>query len=97
MGENHFEAMPVALYGAILLMAGAAYFILTRVLIAHRGHKSHLAVALGSDRKGVMSLVLYAVAIPLALGGAMAAFAVYVLVAAIWFIPDRRIESVIGS
>jgi uncharacterized membrane protein len=95
MGENHFETLPVALYGAVLLMCAIAYFILTRLLIAHHGHQSNLAIALGSDPKGIASMLLYTVAIPLAFFSAPAAFAVYVLVAAVWFIPDRRIERVL--
>jgi uncharacterized membrane protein len=95
MGENHFEVLPVALYGGVLLMCGIAYYILSRLLIAHHGRESNLAMALGSDRKGIGSLVLYAVAIPLAFFSAPAAFAIYVLVAAIWFIPDRRIAKVL--
>jgi uncharacterized membrane protein len=92
MGENHFETLPVALYGVVLFMCGIAYYILSRLLIAHDGRESNLAIALGRDRKGIVSLLLYIVAIPLAFFSAPAAFAVYVLVAAIWFIPDRRIE-----
>jgi uncharacterized membrane protein len=92
MGENYLGTLPVALYGAVLLMCGIAYYILSRLLIAHHGRESNLAVALGSDRKGTGSLVLYAVAIALSFFSAPAAFAIYVLVAAIWFIPDRRIE-----
>jgi uncharacterized membrane protein len=95
MGENHFERLPVALYGAVLLMCGIAYYILSRMLIAHEGRESNLAVALGRDRKGIVSLLLYVVAIPLAFFSASAAFAVYVLVAIVWFIPDRRIEKVL--
>jgi uncharacterized membrane protein len=92
MGENHFETLPVSLYGAVLLMCGIAYYILSRLLIAHHGRESSLAVALGSDRKGIGSLALYTVAIPLSFFSAPTAFVIYVLVAAIWFIPDRRIE-----
>jgi uncharacterized membrane protein len=95
MGENYFEALPVALYGGVLLMCGIAYYILERILIAHHGRESKLAIALGRDPKGIVSLFLYAMAIPLAFFSAMAAFAVYALVAAIWFIPDRRIERVL--
>jgi uncharacterized membrane protein len=92
MGENHFETLPVALYGAVLFMAGVAYYILCRALIAHHGRDSALSIAIGRDRKGIVSLALYAVAIALAFFSTAAAFAVYVLVAGIWFIPDRRIE-----
>ncbi|TMJ91648.1 MAG: DUF1211 domain-containing protein [Alphaproteobacteria bacterium] len=92
MGENHFETLPVALYGVVLLMCAIAYYILARLLIAQHGHQSNLAIALGSDFKGIASVLLYIAAIPLAFFNSAAAFAVYVLVAAIWFIPDRRIE-----
>jgi uncharacterized membrane protein len=95
MGENQFETLPVVLYGAVLLMCAIAYYILTRLLIAHHGHQSNLAVALGSSYKEMVSVLLYIVAIPLAFFSAPAAFAVYVLVAATWFIPDRRIERVL--
>jgi uncharacterized membrane protein len=97
MGENHFETMPVALYGVVLLMCGIAYYILSRLLIAHHGRESSLAMALGSDLKGIVSVLLYIVAIPLAFFSPPAAFAIYALVAAIWFIPDRRIEKVLKS
>jgi uncharacterized membrane protein len=97
MGENHFETLPVALYGTVLLMCGLAYYVLTRVLLAHHGTGSALAVALGKDRKGIVSMLLYLVAIPLAFFSAPAAIGLYVLVAAVWFIPDRRIERVLGT
>jgi len=92
MGENHFAALPVALYGAVLLFAAIAYFILTRVLIACHGRDSALASALGRDFKGKVSVVIYAVAIPLAFVNSQVAGALYVLVAIMWLIPDRRIE-----
>ncbi|HTT38863.1 MAG TPA: TMEM175 family protein [Burkholderiales bacterium] len=92
MGENHFAAAPVALYGSVLLLGGSAYFLLARALIARSGKDSALAVAVGRDFKGKVSLVLYAVAIPIAFVNSWIAFALYVLVAAIWLIPDRRIE-----
>jgi len=95
MGENHINAWPVALYGAVLFMCSVAYYILERLLIIHHGHRSTLAIALGSDRKGIVSVLLYIVAMPLAFFSPPAAFAIYVLVAAIWFIPDRRIERVL--
>jgi uncharacterized membrane protein len=97
MGENHFETLPVALYGAVLLMCGLAYYTLTRALVAHHGAGSALALAVGQDRKGVLSLLLYALAIPLAFVSAALALGLYVVVAAVWFIPDRRIERVLGS
>jgi len=97
MGENHFAAWPVAVYGAVLLLAAVAYFILTRELIALHGRDSTLAAALGSDLKGKASLVLYAAAIPLAFWHPWIACALYVLVAVLWLIPDRRIEAVLTT
>jgi uncharacterized membrane protein len=92
MGENHFAAEPVALYGMVLLLAAIAYFILTRSLISLHGRDSVLASAVGRDRKGKVSIVIYAAAVPLSFLSAWAAFALYVIVAVMWFIPDRRIE-----
>jgi uncharacterized membrane protein len=92
MGENHFAAVPVALYGVVLLAAAIAYFILTRVLIAHHGQDSALATAVGRDSKGRLSVVLYAAAILLAFVNSWISGALYVLVAVLWLIPDRRIE-----
>ena len=92
MGENHFAAWPVALYGVVLLSAAIAYFILARVLIAYHGKDSALAKALGKDFKGKVSVVLYAVAIPLSFVIPWLACGIYVLVAVMWLIPDRRIE-----
>jgi uncharacterized membrane protein len=92
MGENHFAAWPVALYGTVLLSAAIAYFILTRVLVASHGRDSALAKAVGKDVKGKVSVVCYAVAIPLSLVNSWLACALYVLVAVMWLIPDRRIE-----
>lgn len=92
MGENHFAAWPFALYGTVLLLAAFAYFILTRTLIAYQGRDSTLATALGRDFKGKASLAFYAVAIPLSFVNSWLAGALYVLVAVMWLIPDRRIE-----
>jgi len=97
MGENHFAARPVAAYGAVLLCAGVAYFILTRALISHHGMDSALATALGRDFKGKVSLVLYAVAIPFYFLTPWLACGLYVLVAVMWLIPDRRIEDALGE
>ena len=94
MGENSFAATPTALYGFVLLMAGAAYWILERALIAAEGKESILARAVGRDRKGKLSVSLYAAAIPLAFLHRWIAQAVYILVALMWLIPDRRIEKV---
>ncbi|MBI4963005.1 MAG: DUF1211 domain-containing protein [Desulfomonile tiedjei] len=92
MGETKFAARPVALYGAVLLLAGVAYYILTRSLLSLHGRDSVLASALGRDFKGKVSVVIYAVAIPLAFVNSWLACALYVLVAITWLIPDRRIE-----
>lgn len=94
MGENHFAAWPVALYGVVLLCCALAYTILARTLIAHHGEDSPLAVALGRDGKGKLSLACYTAAIPLALVHPWIACALYVFVALLWLIPDRRIERV---
>jgi uncharacterized membrane protein len=92
MGENNFAELPMALYGAILWMAGLAYYILSRVLIASHGKESTLAAAIGRDAKGIASLVGYTIAIFLAFSAPWVSFALYVLVALIWLIPDSRIE-----
>ena len=92
MGENHFAAWPVALYGVVFLCAGIAYFFLTRALIAHEGTDSTLAASIGSDSKGQLSIAVYAVAIPLAFLRPWIACACYVLVAVMWLLPDPRIE-----
>jgi uncharacterized membrane protein len=92
MGENRFAAWPVALYGIVLLLAAVAYFILTRALIALHGRESVLATAVGRDRKGKVSIVIYLAAIPLAFVNPWISCALYVLVAILWLIPDRRIE-----
>lgn len=95
MGENHFSEVPTALYGVVLLMAGIAYYILSRSLIKLHGKDSPLSKAIGSDTKGKLSVVGYAIAIPLSFANRWVALALYVLVAIMWLIPDRRIEKVI--
>jgi len=92
MGENHFSRWPVILYGAVLIMTGMAYNILCGLLIRQAGEGSALAVALGRDWKGKLSVVIYLIAIALAFINPWISFSLYVLVAMIWFIPDRRIE-----
>jgi uncharacterized membrane protein len=92
MGENHFTPGPTALYGAVLLMAAIAYWILQSAIIAKLGADSVLAVAIGNDLKGKLSPVLYAAAIPLSFVEPWMAGAIYVAVALIWLVPDRRIE-----
>ena len=97
MGENNFAPLPVALYGIILLFAAVAYFILVRTLIFHHGKNSTLAIAVGNDFKGKISVIIYAVAILSCLIHPLIAGGLYVLVAIIWLIPDRRIEKVISD
>ncbi len=97
MGENQFAALPVAFYGAVLLLAAIAYFILTRVLISYHSRDSALAKALGKDFKGKVSVLFYAVAIPLSFVKSWLACALYVLVVAMWLIPDRRIERALAE
>ena len=97
MGENHRVATPVALYGAVLFMAGLAYYILERALIAIQRKDSALATAVGKDFKGIVSLVVYAVAVALSFANSWIAITLYILVAVMWFIPDRRIEHVISE
>lgn len=93
MGENHFAADPVAAYGAVSLLAAIAYFLLQTAIVAEHGPDSLLAKAIGRDLKGKMSPVLYAVAIPLAFVARWISVALYVVVALMWLIPDRRVES----
>ncbi len=97
MGETHLAAVPVALYGAILFMAGFAYSILCRLLIDYEGKDSLLAKALGRDYKGKLSLVAYGVAVPLSFLDSRISIAIYVAVALMWFVPDRRIERAISE
>jgi uncharacterized membrane protein len=92
MDENHFQPWPVAVYGIVLLLAGIAYFILTRTLIRLHGRGSILAESIGRDQKGKMSIVIYTVAIPLAFVRPWIAGAGYIIVAIMWLIPDPRIE-----
>ena len=95
MGENHFAAAPCALYGAVLLMSGFAYWLLQHAIIAAQGHGSIVKKAIGRDIKGNSSLVLYTLAIPLAFYWNWAALGIYVLVALMWLVPDKRIEQVL--
>ena len=92
MGENHFAAWPVVIYGGVLLFAAVAYFILTRALIALHGRDSVLAAAVGADFKGKISVVIYLIAIMVAFISSWFAFLLYILVAVMWLVPDRRIE-----
>lgn len=92
MSENHFAAVPVAMYGVVLFMSGVAYYILARILVAQHGPESMLARAFGKDVKGIASMVLYAIAIALAFVTPWLAGAIYILVAIMWLVPDTRIE-----
>lgn len=92
MGENHFAPVPTALYGVVLMLAGVAYFILEQTIIRSQGPSSRLKAAVGSDAKGKISVVLYLAAIPLAFVHQLLSDALYVSVALMWLIPDRRIE-----
>ena len=95
MGENHFSSAPLALYGVVLLMASIAYAILQGVIIRSQGDDSLLARAVGRDIKGRVSPVLYAVAIVAALCMPWIAGVIYIFVALMWLIPDRRIERIV--
>lgn len=92
MGENHFAPLPTALYGFVLMFAGVAYYILERVIIRSQGPNSRLRAAVGNDMKGKISVVLYLAAIPLAFVNQLLSDAIYVCVALMWLVPDRRIE-----
>jgi uncharacterized membrane protein len=95
MGQNHFTAVPTALYGVVLLMAAIAYYLLQQVIIRAQGYDSILKQAVGRDWKGKLSPLLYVLAIITALRLAWVAQAIFVLVALIWLIPDRRITNVL--
>jgi uncharacterized membrane protein len=92
MGRNNFAPLPTAVYGVDLLLAALAYTILARMIIAAQGPHSKLKEAIGSDVKGNLSLAMYAAAIPLSFVNRWVAYALYVTVALIWLVPDRRIE-----
>jgi len=95
MGENHFTSLPTALYGSVLLAAAVAYYILQTIILREQGRDSRLAVALGRDLKGKISPVLYAAAIPLSFVNPLIANGLYILVALMWLIPDRRLATVL--
>jgi uncharacterized membrane protein len=95
MGENHFGPLPTALYGAVLMMAGFAYWILSSAIIKEDGPDSLLAKAIGKDYKGKLSVVLYAAAIAFSFFNHWVSQAIYIFVALMWLVPDRRIEKVL--
>jgi uncharacterized membrane protein len=92
MGQSEFSRWPVAIYGVVMGFAGLAYFVLESTLVSYHGQDSILAQAVGGDRKGILSLIFYIVAIALAFVNPWLSFALYVTVAIMWLIPDRRIE-----
>jgi uncharacterized membrane protein len=95
MGENHIAPTPTAVYGFVLLMAAIAYYILQRTIIASQGRDSLLATAIGKDWKGKLSPALYLAAIPLAFASVWISDALFIFVAFLWLVPDRRIERVL--
>ena len=97
MGENHFATIPTALYGVVLFMAAVAYWILQQAIIARHGRESVLARAVGRDLKGKLSPVIYVIAIATAVFLPWLAQALYVLVAGLWLVPDRRIERALAA
>lgn len=97
MGENHFAEATAALYGAVLLMAAIAYWILQQLIISSQGSESVLKRAVGPDWKGKLSPVLYATAIPMAFLSRWISLGIYVLVALVWLIPDKRIERTLSA
>ncbi len=92
MGENHFDEVPTAVYGIVMLMSAIAYTILVRTIVAHQGPHSKLKAAIGNDLKGYASLGMYLAAIPLAFAEPRLAIAIYISNAMMWLVPDRRIE-----
>ena len=93
MGRNHFAALPTAAYGVVLLLSAFAYWILQTAIVSEHGPHSRLAAALGGDRKAKLSLALYVAAIPLAFVNQWVSDIIYIVVALMWLVPDRRIES----
>lgn len=97
MADNHWAAVPVAAYGLVLLCAAVAYFVLTRVLLSAHEKDSRLAKALGRDFKGKVSMLIYAAALPVAFVHPLVSCLIYVLVAIMWLVPDRRFEKVLAD
>ena len=96
MAENHFAAFPTGLYGAVLLFAGVAYYILSQTIVAHGDANHALREVLGKDKKGLISVALYLFSFVCLQFSVAAAFAIYILVALMWLVPDRRIEKKLG-
>jgi uncharacterized membrane protein len=91
-GENHFSELPVAAYTFVLFMAAVAYFILSKAIIAAHGKDSMLSSAIGKDYKGIISVIAYAISIPLAFFMTFVSMAIVILIAVVWLVPDKRIE-----
>lgn len=97
LGENRFTEVPTAAYGAVMLMTAVGYTILQNMLASHHGPKSQLALAVGADVRGRLSIILYLIAIPMAFVYLIAADIIYIVVSLMWLIPDARIESMIAK
>jgi uncharacterized membrane protein len=97
MGRNYEASVPTALYGCVLLMCAVSYTTLQTAIIREEGRDSQLAIAVGRDRKGIVSMMLYASAIPLAFVHPWIADALYIVIALVWFVPDQRIETRVHS
>lgn len=97
MGENHFESLPVAVYGFALFMSGAAYTILVRLLLSYHPQDSVLAQVAKGDRKGLISVIAYGSAAALAFFVPYVSFAIYMLVALLWLVPNRKVERALGT
>lgn len=97
IGENHFDPIPMAVYGFVLLMAAVAFYVLQTLIVRSQGENSLLAKAIGSDLKGKMSLVIYLLAIGSNFASQWISGSLYILVALIWLIPDKRIEIILRS
>jgi uncharacterized membrane protein len=97
MGENGFAQWPVFMYGLVMLFSGIAYYILTLALLAHHGKDSKIAIALGKDIKGKLSLIIYASGVAISFINSWVALSLYILVSIIWFVPDLRIEKTLSE
>jgi uncharacterized membrane protein len=97
MGENNFASWPVAMYGFILMLAGSAYYLLTRTLISLLGPESKLATAVGRETKGMISIVVYMIGILLAFANPVVSCGLYFVVAVMWLVPDKRIERALAG
>ena len=97
MGENHFAPLPTAVYGGVLLCSGMSFTLLARLIVAHQGAHSKLREATGHDMKGIVSMALYMAAIPLAFVHQLISDGIYLFVALMWLVPDRRIESAVEA